>query len=131
MREKGVDIIIERKKPFNYERRHKNNSYSKPNKGIKKIKTVSLKTSAPVCSKTKSLLIKNNIEVKVLKVFKYLVPNDAGIAKEVFRLAYPVIVSNLSRVLMSVFDVAWLLGEARTAALAATGMGGMVVGTIA
>ena len=36
-------------------------------RGSKKIKTVSLKTSAPVCSKTKSLLTKNNIEVKILK----------------------------------------------------------------
>ena len=56
---------------------------------------------------------------------KYIFPNDAAIAKEVFRLAYPVIVSNLSRVLMSVFDVA-MVGRLGPAALAATGMGGMM-----
>ena len=58
-------------------------------------------------------------------MFKYLVPNDVGMGKEVFRLAYPVIVSNLSRVLMSVFDVA-MVGRLGPAALAATGMGGMM-----
>ena len=58
-------------------------------------------------------------------VFKYFFPQNRGISKEIFWLAYPVIISNLSRVLMSVFDVA-MVGRLGAAALAATGMGGML-----
>ena len=63
----GVDIIIERKSRLIMKDGIKIIATANQIKGSKKIKTVSLKTSAPVCSKTKSLLTKNNIEVKVLK----------------------------------------------------------------
>ena len=52
-------------------------------------------------------------------------PQDKAISKEVFVLAYPVVLSNLSRVLMSVVDVA-MVGRLGTEALAATGMGSMM-----
>ena len=65
--EEGVDIIIERKSRLIMKDGIKIIATANQIKGSKKIKTVSLKTSAPVCSKTKSLLTKNNIEVKVLK----------------------------------------------------------------
>ncbi len=58
-------------------------------------------------------------------MLRYILPKNQNIAKEVFWLAYPVVVSNLSRVLMSVFDVA-MVGRLGPAALAATGMGGMM-----
>jgi len=58
-------------------------------------------------------------------VFRFIFPQDKNISKEVFRIAYPVILSNLSRVLMSVFDVA-MVGRLGAGALAATGMGGMM-----
>ncbi len=54
-----------------------------------------------------------------------LLPQDKKISKEVFTLAYPVILSNLSRVLMSIVDVA-MVGRLGTEALAATGMGSML-----
>ena len=63
----GVDIIVERKSRLIMKDGIKIIATANQIKGSKKIKTVSLKTSAPVCSKTKSLLTKNNIEVKVLK----------------------------------------------------------------
>ena len=63
----GVDIIIERKSRLIMKDGIKIIATANQIKGSKKIKTVSLKTSAPVCSKTKSLLTKNSIEVKVLK----------------------------------------------------------------
>ena len=63
----GIDIIIERKSRLIMKDGIKIIATANQIKGTKKIKTVSLKTSAPVCSKTKSLLTKNNIEVKVLK----------------------------------------------------------------
>jgi len=55
----------------------------------------------------------------------FLFPQDKNISKEVFTLALPVILSNLSRVLMSIFDVA-MVGRLGAEALAATGMGGML-----
>ena len=58
-------------------------------------------------------------------MLRYIFPQDKSISKEVFRLAYPVVLSNLSRVLMSVFDVA-MVGRLGAGALAATGMGGML-----
>ena len=58
-------------------------------------------------------------------MLRFIFPQDKNISKEVFRIAYPVILSNLSRVLMSVFDVA-MVGRLGAGALAATGMGGMM-----
>tara|TARA_B100000700_G_scaffold252544_1_gene284066 strand:+ start:245 stop:1663 length:1419 start_codon:yes stop_codon:yes gene_type:complete len=59
-------------------------------------------------------------------MFKFLFPQDKEISKEVLTLAFPVILSNLSRVLMSMFDVA-MVGRLGAEALAATGMGSMLV----
>ena len=59
-------------------------------------------------------------------MFQFVFPQDKVISKEVFKLAYPVIVSNLSRVLMSIFDVA-MVGRLGAEALAATGMGAMML----
>tara|TARA_A100001015_G_scaffold312796_1_gene418685 strand:+ start:2917 stop:4335 length:1419 start_codon:yes stop_codon:yes gene_type:complete len=56
---------------------------------------------------------------------RLIFPQDKAISKEVFVLAYPVVLSNLSRVLMSVVDVA-MVGRLGTEALAATGMGSMM-----
>ena len=58
-------------------------------------------------------------------MLRFIFPQDKRISREVFRLAYPVVLSNLSRVLMSVFDVA-MVGRLGAGALAATGMGGMM-----
>jgi MATE family multidrug resistance protein len=58
-------------------------------------------------------------------VFRFIFPQDKKIFKEVFNLALPVIVSNLSRVLMSMVDVA-MVGRLGAEALAATGMGAMI-----
>ena len=58
-------------------------------------------------------------------MLRFVFPQDKSISREVFRLAYPVVLSNLSRVLMSVFDVA-MVGRLGAGALAATGMGGMM-----
>ena len=57
---------------------------------------------------------------------KFILPQDKKIFNEVWVLALPVIVSNLSRVLMSLVDVA-MVGRLGPEALAATGMGGMLV----
>ncbi|MDC0480512.1 MATE family efflux transporter, partial [Candidatus Marinimicrobia bacterium] len=59
-------------------------------------------------------------------MFRFLFPQDKEISKEVFKLALPVIVSNLSRVLMSMVDVA-MVGRLGAEALAATGMGAMLL----
>lgn len=58
-------------------------------------------------------------------IFKYIFPKDKEISREVFTLALPVILSNLSRVLMSLIDVA-MVGRLGAAAIAATGMGAML-----
>ena len=58
-------------------------------------------------------------------MFQFIFPQDKQISKEVFNLALPVIVSNLSRVLMSMVDVA-MVGRLGAEALAATGMGAML-----
>jgi len=60
----------------------------------------------------------------VLKNF--ILPQDYKIFKAVWFLALPVIISNLSRVLMSLVDVA-MVGRLGPEALAATGMGGMLI----
>ncbi len=59
------------------------------------------------------------------KIKNILEPKDKDVSNQVIKLALPVIVSNLSRVLMSVVDVA-MVGRLGTAALAATGMGAML-----
>jgi|TARA_B100000029_G_scaffold119763_1_gene113112 putative MATE family efflux protein len=59
-------------------------------------------------------------------MFKFIFPQDKAISKEVLNLAFPVILSNLSRVLMSMFDVA-MVGRLGAEALAATGMGAMLL----
>ena len=56
---------------------------------------------------------------------RLIFPQDKAVSKEVFVLAYPVVLSNLSRVLMSVVDVA-MVGRLGAEALAATGMGSMM-----
>lgn len=58
-------------------------------------------------------------------ISKYIFPQDKEVSREVFSLALPVILSNLSRVLMSLIDVA-MVGRLGAAAIAATGMGGML-----
>ena len=58
-------------------------------------------------------------------MLKFIFPQDKPVSKELFTLAFPVILSNLSRVLMSVVDVA-MVGRLGAAALAATGMGAML-----
>ena len=57
---------------------------------------------------------------------RYILPQDQKIFNAVWVLALPVIISNLSRVLMSLVDVA-MVGRLGPEALAATGMGGMLV----
>lgn len=59
-------------------------------------------------------------------MLKFIFPQDKTISKEVLRLSFPVILSNLSRVLMSIFDVA-MVGRLGAEALAATGMGAMLL----
>ena len=58
-------------------------------------------------------------------MLKFIFPQDKPVSKELFTLAFPVILSNLSRVFMSVGDVA-MVGRLGAAALAATGMGAML-----
>ncbi|MAJ50260.1 MAG: hypothetical protein CMB82_01430 [Flammeovirgaceae bacterium] len=59
-------------------------------------------------------------------MFRVLFPKNKSIFKEIIFLSYPVVLSNVSRVLMSIFDVA-MVGRLGPEALAATGMGGMLV----
>ena len=59
------------------------------------------------------------------RIKKFVFPKDKEVSRNVIRLAAPVIISNLSRVLMSVVDVA-MVGRLGAAALAATGMGAML-----
>ena len=55
----------------------------------------------------------------------FIYPQDRKIFNAVWLLAFPVIISNLSRVIMSLVDVA-MVGHLGPQALAATGMGGML-----
>ena len=55
----------------------------------------------------------------------FIYPQDRKIFNAVWILAFPVIISNLSRVIMSLVDVA-MVGHLGPEALAATGMGGML-----
>ena len=59
-------------------------------------------------------------------MLKVILPQNKSIFKEIVFLSYPVVLSNVSRVLMSIFDVA-MVGRLGPEALAATGMGGMLV----
>ena len=59
-------------------------------------------------------------------MIKFFFQQDKKVFKEIVFLSYPVVLSNISRVLMSIFDVA-MVGRLGSEALAATGMGGMLV----
>ena len=61
----------------------------------------------------------------MLKLFSVFIPKDYKLFKKIFSLATPVIISNLSRVLMGIIDMA-MVGHLGAAALAAVGMAGMV-----
>jgi len=58
-----------------------------------------------------------------------LIPKNKEISKEIIVLAIPVIIGNASRVLMSLVDMA-MVGRLGVDALAATGMGALLVWTI-
>lgn len=58
-------------------------------------------------------------------MFSFLFPQDKALFKKVFTLAIPVIISNLSRVLMGIIDMA-MVGHLGASALAAVGMAAMV-----
>ena len=61
------------------------------------------------------------------KLFHFIAkPGDIQISKEILFLAYPVIISNLSRVLMNIVDMG-MVGHLGANALAAVGMGSMLV----
>ena len=60
------------------------------------------------------------------KIKNFFLPQDKKISKKIFFLALPVIFSNISRVLMSLFDLA-MVGGLGPEAIAATGMGGMII----
>lgn len=61
-----------------------------------------------------------------LKIKDLLTPSDRHISRVVIRLGLPVILSNLSRTFMNLADMA-MVGRLGVAALAATGMGAMIV----
>ena len=61
-----------------------------------------------------------------MKILRFIFPQNKPISKEVIVLSYPIILSNLSRVLMSIIDLV-MVGHLGVAAIAATGMGGMVL----
>ena len=61
-----------------------------------------------------------------MKILEIVFPQNKLISKEVLTLSYPIILSNLSRVLMSILDLV-MVGHLGVAAIAATGMGGMVL----
>ena len=62
------------------------------------------------------------------KIFSIFLPKDKQLFKKIFSLASPVIISNLSRVLMGIIDMA-MVGHLGATALAAVGMAGMVTWT--
>ena len=63
------------------------------------------------------------------QIFSILIPKDKKLFKHIFFLAGPVIISNLSRVIMGVVDMA-MVGHLGASALAAVGMAGMVTWTV-
>lgn len=58
-----------------------------------------------------------------------LLPRDWKLTKSIFLLALPIIISNLSRVIMNITDTA-MVGRLELGALSAVGMGGMCIWTI-
>ena len=62
-------------------------------------------------------------------LFHFLFPKDKALFNKIFILATPVIISNISRVLMGVIDMA-MIGHLGGSAIAAVGMAGMVTWTI-
>ena len=60
--------------------------------------------------------------------FSIFLPKDKNLFKKIFALATPVIISNLSRVIMGITDMA-MVGHLGASALAAVGMAGMVTWT--
>ena len=61
-----------------------------------------------------------------MRILRFVFPQNKPISKEVMMLSYPIILSNLSRVLMSLIDLV-MVGHLGVAAIAATGIGGMVL----
>jgi len=61
-----------------------------------------------------------------MRILRFVFPQNKPISKEVMLLSYPIILSNLSRVLMSLIDLV-MVGHLGVAAIAATGIGGMVL----
>ena len=64
----------------------------------------------------------------MLSYFKFIFPKDRKLFNKIFILATPVIISNLSRVIMGIVDMA-MVGHLGASALAAVGMAGMVTWT--
>ena len=58
-------------------------------------------------------------------MLKFIYPQDKNLFRRVLFLAWPIILSNLSRVFMGIADVA-MVGHLGISALAATGMGNML-----
>ncbi|HHZ99225.1 MAG TPA: hypothetical protein EYN68_06720, partial [Candidatus Marinimicrobia bacterium] len=65
----------------------------------------------------------------IAKLRLLILPTDKAIFRRVLVLAFPVILGNLSRVLMNVVDVA-MVGRLGTKALAAVGLGAVLIWTI-
>ena len=61
-------------------------------------------------------------------IYSFILPQDKKLFKKIFILATPVIISNLSRVVMGIVDMA-MVGHLGASALAAVGMAGMVTWT--
>ena len=61
-------------------------------------------------------------------LFSIFIPKDKQLFKKIFSLATPVIISNLSRVLMGLVDLI-MVGHLGATSLAAVGMAGMVTWT--
>ena len=61
-------------------------------------------------------------------LFSIFIPKDKQLFKKIFSLATPVIISNLSRVLMGIVDLV-MVGHLGATSLAAVGMAGMVTWT--
>ena len=61
-------------------------------------------------------------------MLSFLIPRDKKLFKHIFSLATPVIISNLSRVVMGIVDLV-MVGHLGASALAAVGMAGMVTWT--
>ena len=60
---------------------------------------------------------------------RIILPNDLAVSQRVITLAFPIILGNLSRVLMNVVDVA-MVGRLGAKSLAAVGLGAVLIWTI-